>query len=1213
MDLQAALHQRARVEEFQRRHRIGLLTLLFTDLVGSTKLKQELGDQDAVILIQRHHALVREILGRFKEGEEIGTAGDSFFIVFTKPSDAVQFSLRLQNQLRTLAGQISPPLRDRVGIHIGEVVVEERPDSAKPKDLYGLQVDICARVMSLADGDQVLLTRSAFDNARQVLKGQEIEGINQLSWLNHGPYSLKGVEEPLEICEVGEVGGAVLKPPPDSEKVHRYVSPGSEPVLGWRPAIGQMVPNTQWVLEEKLGEGGFGEVWLGRHSASKERRVFKFCFRADRVRSLKRELTLFKLLKERFGQHPNIVAVYDVYFDQPPFYLEVEYVPGRDLRRWSEERGGLSAIPLEERLEIVAQVADALQAAHEAGVIHRDVKPGNILIRRSSRGHEAHFSKSKIRNPKSEIKSAPPDAGCCGVDVKLTDFGIGQVVSEEILAGVTGAGFTETLLSTRSSSGAGTYLYLAPELVAGQRASIRSDIYSLGVVLYQLVVGDLSRPVATDWQEKIADPLLLEDLKQCLAGEPGRRLSEAGQLAENLRSLEKRRAALAKRERVELAASERAAARPRIFRMVSWAAGAVVVLALLISLVAITWQAMRTIRVEREAQAEASRSRQTASFLDDMVRSVQAAVALGADPAKLHGILDTAAERVSKEFQNHPRGEAEIRTAIGSAYRELGDYAKAEANYQTALALTTKHLGNDHPNVATLQSTLASLLQAQAKLPSDEARQRAALAMSKKTTGEQQPQAATLGLGPKEVPTPQGKDEAVLPPRSEVDKLPLTSGTTNIKAEDPRLREIVITAAKKLADEGNYSWTLTRQAAPRMSSGPSASSESAEPSVRGKTDKGGFTHVAFTQAIGRRRVACEVVIKDNKVAFKEEEIWWSLDELITQEGRDGVLALAAYRFLDFKSPAAIATELAARARGLNESDGAIYWDLTEEDIKTSFGAGILEGASKGFVKFWVNNGVLTKYEYTTTVLLRSSMRASSSGSEGEINQTPSVEIKDVGTTKVEVPEEAKAKLRELGAAASPNNRATEVPPTRGSLGAGAVYQEPKGVSQFPPGRPMPTSVVGPTTAGVADEGIRAPALTHLTDPSKTEPNPTMNQRAAVEIADPTDIWSWTTPGRQGGEPRKSTLKLKLEGEKVTGTLTTPGRGGQTTAVAIEEGGIRGDEISFSVTRTFQDNKFTTKYVGKISGDTIKGTMEAPGRGGGEPQKREWVAKREVAN
>src|SRR3984893_2608549 len=107
MDLQQiAIEHRAKVEEFQLKHRARLLTLLFTDIVDSTKLKQSFGDREAVIVIQRHHAVIREILGHFSEGEEIETAGDSFFIVFTKPSDAVKFSLLVQARLRALSAEI---------------------------------------------------------------------------------------------------------------------------------------------------------------------------------------------------------------------------------------------------------------------------------------------------------------------------------------------------------------------------------------------------------------------------------------------------------------------------------------------------------------------------------------------------------------------------------------------------------------------------------------------------------------------------------------------------------------------------------------------------------------------------------------------------------------------------------------------------------------------------------------------------------------------------------------------------------------------------------------------------------------------------------------------------------------------------------------------------------------------------------------------------
>jgi class 3 adenylate cyclase len=82
------------------RHQTGLITIVFTDLVGSTALKQQVGDRTGASLIQQHHALVRDLLRGFQGGQEIETAGDSFLIVFTKPSDAVHFGLLLHSRLR---------------------------------------------------------------------------------------------------------------------------------------------------------------------------------------------------------------------------------------------------------------------------------------------------------------------------------------------------------------------------------------------------------------------------------------------------------------------------------------------------------------------------------------------------------------------------------------------------------------------------------------------------------------------------------------------------------------------------------------------------------------------------------------------------------------------------------------------------------------------------------------------------------------------------------------------------------------------------------------------------------------------------------------------------------------------------------------------------------------------------------------------------------
>jgi hypothetical protein len=107
---------------------------------------------------------------------------------------------------------------------------------------------------------------------------------------------------------------------------------------------------------------------------------------------------------------------------------------------------------------------------------------------------------------------------------------------------------------------------------------------------------------------------------------------------------------------------------------------------------------------------------------------------------------------------------------------------------------------------------------------------------------------------------------------------------------------------------------------------------------------------------------------------------------------------------------------------------------------------------------------------------------------------------------------------------------------------------------------------------------------------------------ADDKPNPTGTWKWTVPG-QGGQTREMALKLKLDGDKLTGAMV--GRNGQETA--IEDGQFKEGEVSFKVTRERQGNKITTKYSGKVSGDTIKGKIESERNG--QPQSRDWEAKR----
>ena len=114
-------------------------------------------------------------------------------------------------------------------------------------------------------------------------------------------------------------------------------------------------------------------------------------------------------------------------------------------------------------------------------------------------------------------------------------------------------------------------------------------------------------------------------------------------------------------------------------------------------------------------------------------------------------------------------------------------------------------------------------------------------------------------------------------------------------------------------------------------------------------------------------------------------------------------------------------------------------------------------------------------------------------------------------------------------------------------------------------------------------------------------------KAAEQKDDATGTWTWTMPGRQGGPDRKMSLKLKADGEKLTGKLSAPSRGGEVRETEIQDGKVKGDEISFTVSREMNGNTIVTKYNGKVSADTIKGKVEFERNG--EQMKRDWEAKR----
>lgn len=197
----------------------------------------------------------------------------------------------------------------------------------------------------------------------------------------------------------------------------------------------------RYELERLIGRGGMARVYLARDRILKRQDAVKILYAGDVTDPLFVERFRREARAAAALSHPNIVTIFDWGEDEGRYYMVMEYVPGENLKQIITRRG---ALPEAEALDIAAQVAAALQVAHDHGVIHRDVKPQNILVEPS--GH-----------------------------VKMTDFGIARA-----------AGLTQL---TATNVVAGTPHYLAPEAAQQQPVDNRADIYGLGVVLYEMVTG----------------------------------------------------------------------------------------------------------------------------------------------------------------------------------------------------------------------------------------------------------------------------------------------------------------------------------------------------------------------------------------------------------------------------------------------------------------------------------------------------------------------------------------------------------------------------------------------------------------------------------------------------------------------------------------------------------------------------------------------------
>jgi serine/threonine protein kinase len=452
----------------------------------------------------------------------------------------------------------------------------------------------------------------------------------------------------------------------------------------------------QYKLLQQLGEGGFGTVWMAEQEKPMRRRVALKIIKLGM--DTKEVIARFEQERQALAMmdHPNIAKVFDAGVTQwgRPFFV-MELVRGIKITEYCDQAN----LPTSERLVLFVATCNAIQHAHQKGIIHRDIKPSNVLVTL----HD-------------------------GVPVpKVIDFGVAKATQSQRL--------TDLTLFTQFEQMIGTPLYMSPEQaeMSGLDIDTRSDIYSLGVLLYELLTG------RTPFDPEELMRKGHEEMRRVIREqEPKKPSTFVGTMAVNVRTtvaqhrqldparlsnmlrgdldwivmkaLEKDRTrryetanGLAKDIERHLA-DEPVLARPasRLYRArrvirrnkVAFAAAGVVALAIIAGCAVSTWAFLnekearkRAVASENAAETAATRSQQVATLLRDMLEGVGPQKALGQDTKLLKEILDNTATRVSTGLREQPTVEAELREILGGVYFDLGEHEQAELMFAAASRL----------------------------------------------------------------------------------------------------------------------------------------------------------------------------------------------------------------------------------------------------------------------------------------------------------------------------------------------------------------------------------------------------------------------------------------------------------------------------------------------------------------------------------------------
>jgi serine/threonine protein kinase len=496
----------------------------------------------------------------------------------------------------------------------------------------------------------------------------------------------------------------------------------------------------RYKLLEVIGEGGFGEVWMAEQREPVKRRVaLKIIKLGMDTRAV---VARFEAERQALAimDHPNIAKVLDggaTNTGRPYFVMEL--VKGVALTKYCDDHG----LDTEARLRIFMDVCAAVQHAHQKGIIHRDLKPSNILV---------------------AVDGAK-------VIPKVIDFGIAKATQQEL---------TDKTLYTQFQQFLGTPAYMSPEQagLSGLDIDTRSDIYSLGVLLYELLTGrppfdpttlfkagveeirriireqEPQRPstrlstlsadeLTTLGRNRKADPrklaiILRGDLDwvvmKALEKDRNRRYATANGLAADLDRYLKQEPVSAVAPSFSYKAGKFIRRNRRGVAMAAAIAGLLVA-----GIAATTWLAVVATRARDVAARESLRSFEVAQFLKAMLEGVGPARARGRDTTMLREILDTAAQRVGTRLTNQPDVQFELSSIIGRTYMAAGSAAEAERLDRAALGLAQRLYGPEHTNLVATLEELGGLLNDVGRQSEATNVLRQALAMSRNLVGDDHP------------------------------------------------------------------------------------------------------------------------------------------------------------------------------------------------------------------------------------------------------------------------------------------------------------------------------------------------------------------------------------------------------------------------------------------------------------------------------------------